>query len=190
MSVANLSLQNLWANSLATQSALSAPGSGIGASQQGSAPFANLVESLNSQSAVTNVASAAPSGTSNAQISTDLEAFMQSLQQALASAQNSGNPSASTATGAGNTSGASTDPSSVHHGHHGHGHGNINSLIQELSSSSSSANGAVGTSGSSNSSSSASSALTNLNSAFNQLMTDLGATANARTSGQLVNTAA
>lgn len=183
MSVANLNLQNLWANPLATQNALSTPSSGIGGSQQGSALFANLVESLNSQSAVTNTASAAPSGVSNAQISTDLEAFMQSLRQALAVAQNSGNPSASTTTGIGNSSGM------VHH-HHGHGHGNINSLIQDLSGNSSSANGTVGTSASDNSSSSGSSALTNLNSAFNQLMTDLGAAANTRTSGQLVNTAA
>jgi hypothetical protein len=204
MTSGNVSLQNLWASQLGaltpSSTLSSTPSSGID-SAAGGALFANLIASLRGQPAASlmssmpgtgllgaaaSTSSAAANGPASAgamstsgsagsaQIAHDLEAFLKSLQQALALAQSSGVaaslPSNATAM--------------VHHGHqaHGHGghHGDLNALLQDA---------ATGASIIGSSSSSGSSTLAGLNSAFNQLMADLGATPSAKSSGQLVNTA-
>lgn len=195
MSVASTNLQSLLANPLSALSGSSTTSSAVGG---GSNVFAQLIAALTGQSlsstgaaangtAATGSTSASTAGSvgtsaSNAQISQDLDAFMQSLRQALALTQ-SGDPTA----GSSGSSGSSAQAVTHHSGHHGHHgmHSGFGTRSQELDSSGSAATGT-----SSSSSGSASGALTSLNSAFNQLLGDLGATTNTGSAVQLLNATA
>lgn len=193
MSTVTPNLQSLLATQFSALSGASTATQGVSSGLGSSQLFANLIASLQGQgpsvlstgaaNGTASSPSAAAAGANNAQISQDLDAFLQSLRQALTLAE--GGKTGDTASHIGSAGTVAT----LHHGHHAHGHGSTNATLSELMNdlSGDSSSAVAAANGSSSASNTAGNPLANLNSTFTRLLNDLRA---VNPTGKAVNSTA